>query len=132
MTIEINDKLVGLWMANIANGDILAALHHEETESVLTWRFRHYVDEHAWGSKDTKSWYAVKAPHEREQDLIKHARFMFLDMTQKVFNKGAWEIMRDGRTTKEMGDALMTMPGMHARQVTEEEFKSGYHDRMTQ
>jgi hypothetical protein len=98
MTIEINDKTIGIWHVELGGANWMAALQREADEKIkLTYRFRYYVDDEAFGSDDKKSWYEATTDI-GEQAAIEAIRKMAekLSATSRAPNPAIDEVLANG------------------------------------
>ena len=77
MTIEITERTIGVWCVDMnEDSDWLGSLWETDENYEMAYRFRYYVDDLTFDSKDTKHWYAahVSKDHTTKDDVIKCMR----------------------------------------------------------
>jgi hypothetical protein len=123
MSIEVGENTLAVWVINFQDGNMIAALNEKEDTLCLEFRFRDYVDNETWGSKDRKRFYRKEVPNSPE-----NIELLFGIMrTTKVFLKAAefCELLREGKTFKEFTELFFMMPGMHFSHQSSEEKLNG-------
>ncbi len=77
MSIEISENTVGIWAVDLMNGsDFLGSVWREGDRYILEYRFRYYVDNETFDSKDKKNWQRMEVPTDRatEEQMIRAMR----------------------------------------------------------
>ena len=77
MSIDLTDRTIGLWFVQLnKESDWLGSIWATDEGYGLTYRFRYYVDDKTFDSKDTKNWYSaeISKDHTTEDEIVSHMR----------------------------------------------------------
>jgi hypothetical protein len=117
--IEINDDMLGIWFVSWKDTDWMAGAWKTSTGPHASYRFRYYKDEHAFNSKDDKSWYDLKpakdGPLHTDQEMIDACSTMatFIQNTREGSKK--WELIRGASTFDQFVQQFKKLPFAHTR-----------------
>ena len=75
MSIPFDEHTLGVWNVALGDGDWLAVLRVEDGKGIIDYRFRWYLDDKDFDSKDIKHFY--RATPKEGRDPLETARFMF-------------------------------------------------------
>jgi hypothetical protein len=124
--MEITDKLVGIWFAELDNdSDFLMQVNEEEDHYHLEYRFRYYHSDDPFDPKDVKNWYAGKVEKAHVKGLkevitkVRGATEMLVGMAGE--SAKVHEMLKGDKTTDEFVEEFMAQPFTHQREATEEE-----------
>lgn len=113
MTIELTDKTIGVWAVSLNDeSDYLAALWRDDDGNfVMEYRFRYYVDDKTFDSKDRKNWYRceVQADKTSEDKVIEVMR-LSARMLWKSSGGKRYEIMMDEGGIERMMEDMARWP----------------------
>lgn len=129
MTIEITEDLVGIWFVGCdPMTDWTAGLTKTPEGFQLTYRFRYYVDNKSFDSKDKKSWSAYVVHSEDKEKMLDTVRKLAVSLAAADGGEIYECLMGDGGT-EEFMEKLKAMSWTSVKTLTEEEaIEQGYVD----
>lgn len=95
MTIEITDKLVGMWQFGFPGGDFLGAITRLDDSYKLDYRFRYHVDDKTHDSEDIKNWYGGMISCETDAQAINVMRKVMDKLSMMTKDDYTEILMRD-------------------------------------
>ncbi len=123
MSIEMTDKTIGIWAVNLLNkSDFLGGVWLDGDVYVMEYRFRYYVDDKTFDSKDKKNWYHAEVPIDgvTEEELISAMR-MVVELMWKKSGGQRYELLMGPGGIKEMMADLKKWPMISMLHLTPEQ-----------
>jgi hypothetical protein len=112
MTIELTENTIGVWAVSLdSDSDYLAALWRDGENYVMVYRFRYYVDDKTFDSKDKKNWYRCEVQADRTtEDKVIEVMRLSARMLWKQSGGKRYEIMMDARGIEGMMEDMARWP----------------------
>jgi len=123
MTIELSEKTIGVWAVSIdAESDWLGACWRDGDNYVMAYRFRYYVDDLTFDSKDRKNWYECKVSvSENSEDHVVAAMRESARLLWEKSGGKRYEIMMDGGGIDRMLEDMANWPMVSMKVVPHDE-----------
>ena len=131
MTIVFTKDTIGIWFVSNDKQDVMAHLAQAEGEvPELTIRTRTYVDDKVWDSDDKKSWHTIRpSPGYKSENVLQE----MLDKVEGVMKQLSKDFGRDYSCVlmgnggiDEFFEEFTSMPGIHSKNLTKEEYEEKY------
>ena len=131
MPIELTESTVGMWFVSDGEQDVMFHLAKEDDVATLTYRFRTYVDEEAFDSKDEKSWHGMTCDLKKtplgEQKLIDTVEMMIEELQAKTPSELiVHKVFMGAGGLDDFMERFMKLPCMHAKTMSTEEYNLKY------
>ncbi len=111
MTIELTENTLGIWAVSISDEcDWLGAVWREGDDYVLEYRFRYYVDDKTFDSKDRKNWYRTVITGGQPEDKVVGVMREMARMLWSESGGKRYELMMDGGGIVRMMEDLAKWP----------------------
>lgn len=123
MTIELTERLLGIWFVECdEKTDWLGSLERDEEKGgvIFTYRFRYYVDDKSFDSKDRKNWTSFHIGGESGEKAVDVVRKLCVHLSTVDDGKIYECLMGDGGMDEFM-EKFEQMPFAKVKKLTREE-----------
>lgn len=129
MTIELTEKLLGIWFVECdEKTDWLGSLERDDEKGgvIFTYRFRHYVDDKSFDSNDRKNWTSYHISGESAEKAVDVVRNLCVHLSTVDEGK-IWECMMGDDGMEGFMERFEQMPFASVKKYTREEaIAAGY------
>ena len=123
MTIELNERTVGVWFIQLTPAqDWLASIFTtDEGELKAIYRFRYYVDDKAFDSEDKKNWWEMTST-KTIAETVENFREIY-DKLWQLSGGDHYEILMDENGMDDFTERFRKLPFVNSMEISKEEAK---------